>query len=186
MDLETFLLDLTNRAVPGGAAAAAQSAAMGAALLRKVARVALQRPTIAASAQGHFETLWAIASEQQAALTELADEDTQAYRELLALQRSPADDALVKQTWSRVIDIPIRLAGACDRLLQASSSIDEICPTRLLPDLWIAQSLLTAGVKAGVWCAEANLRTSPSILDTASFRLRLAALADSPFGSPPK
>lgn len=176
MEIETFLHDLANQAVPGGAAAAAQAAAMGAALLSKVARVALQRSTLSASATEQFQTLGATASEQLAVLTALSDEDTRAYRKLLRLQHSPADRAATEQAWSRVIDIPIRLAETCRLLLDTAKTIDPICPPHLLPDLWIAQSLLTAGEHAGVWCAEANLRIGPSTLDTASFNSRLQAL----------
>ena len=186
MEFETFLHDLANQPVPGGAAAAAQAAAMGAALLSKVARVALQRSSIDACAANQFQTLGATASEQQAALTALSDEDTRAYQKLLELQHSPADKAASDQAWSLVIDSPIRLAETCRLLLDTAKNIDPICPPHLLPDLWIAQSLLTAGERAGVWCAEANLRIRPSTLDTASFRLRLAVLVGSPFGSQPK
>ncbi len=178
MELETFLQKLTNQAVPGGAAAAAHAAAMGAALLSKVARVALQRPNLGDPTADRFQTLWATAREQQEILIDLAEKDTQAYQGLLDLGRSPADDDLLNRAWGKVIDIPLHLAEACRLLLDASDQVDQICPPHLLPDIWIAQSLLTAGERAGVWCVQANLRAAPSTVDGEPFRSRLQALGN--------
>lgn len=178
MELETFLQKLTNQAVPGGAAAAAHAAAMGAALLSKVARVALQRPNPGDPTADRFQTLGAAAREQQEILIDLAEKDTQAYQGLLDLGRSPADDDLLDRAWGKVIDIPLHLAESCRLLLDASDQIDQICPPHLLPDIWIAQSLLTAGERAGVWCVQANLRVAPSTIDAEPFRSRLRALGN--------
>lgn len=87
-DLEAWLDEMVDAPLPGGLAAAAVAAALGAALVAKVGRIVLARPGLPAGVRAAVEPLAALAQAERRGLLALAAADVEAYRAVLS---DPAD-----------------------------------------------------------------------------------------------
>lgn len=116
---------------PGGGAAAAIEAALGASLVAMVCRLTVGRPRF----EGHEETLRAVIADADALRDEaldLADRDAAVYASLRAAYSLPKEDgsraariqdALVGATDTplRVVEIGARVAGLCELIRDRSN-----------------------------------------------------------------
>ena len=156
-DLTSWLDALSNEPLPGAVSAAAVSAAMGAALIAKAARITLHRRQLDDAAGDQVQGLWDLAGHQQAALLELAGADEDAYRAVLDTRSLPPSDPARTGAWVRATEVPIRIAEACYALLERASSLLDTCWPAVCPDPEIGIWLLETGMRAGVTAAEGNL-----------------------------
>ena len=176
-DLTTWVNALSNEPLPGAVAAAAVSAAMGAALIAKAARITLNRRQMDGAAGDEVQALWDLAGRQQALLLELSAADEGAYRAVLETRTLPPSDLERTGAWQRATEVPIRIAEACQALLEAASSLLETCWPAVCPDPEIGIWLLETGMRAGLKAAEGNLEYCGDGQEAQALQDRLDALS---------
>lgn len=147
-EFEAWLEEMATKPLPGGVAAAALSAAMGAALVTKVTAAGRRL------ARGGLADL-ALAS--RADLLQLAADDEAAYRRVLDTRHLPAADEAHRGARQGAIDVPLRVAETCRRLLAELPTPEEVPSPALAVDFEIGRRLLQAGIQAGVLAAGQNL-----------------------------
>lgn len=150
--------DVAAQPMPGGVAAAAMAAAIGAALITKSTRVTLQRRTMVSSEQAELQALLDQAQAQQISLVRLAGEDEHAYRGVLDTQAPSAETSARRDARQKAIEVPIRIAEACRSLLSSLSCLTHICWPAVKHELQTGTWLLEVGLRASVLAAETNLR----------------------------
>ena len=176
-DLTTWLNALSTEPLPGAVSAAAVSAAMGAALIAKAARITLQRRQLDHAARDQVQALWDLAARQQAALLELAGADERAYRAVLETGSLPPSDPARTGAWLHATEVPIRVAETCHALLETASSLLDTCWPAVCPDPEIGIWLLETGVRAGLKAAQGNLDYSGDEPEARALQDRIAALS---------
>ena len=176
-EFEAWLDEMATQPLPGGVAAAALAAAMGAALVAKVARVgqSLRAPGLAG--QRARPSLVTLAQASQLELLHLVAADEAAYRRVLDTRHLPAADEARREAWQQATALPLSLAETCQRLLAKLPRGEDLAAPRLAVDLEIGRRLLQAGTEAGMLAARENLSAWGAHLDADSYRRRLAALS---------
>jgi formiminotetrahydrofolate cyclodeaminase len=157
-DLETWLQEMVARPVPGGVAAAAVTAAMGAALLAKAARISMERQSLASVDRENLEAALGLAQAQSAKLMRLASADEAAYETVLDTRTLAPEASLRHQAWRAAAESPIRIAEACRTLLDSLSQVLDLCWQGVRADLLAGGWLLEASVRVCILAAESNLR----------------------------
>ena len=175
-DLEIWLSDMCDRPLPGGVAAAAVGAAMGAALIGKALRVTLKRQQLAASDQAVLAEVFNLTRTQQAALSHLADADVEAYQAVLDTCSLADSHPSRRQAWQLATEAPVAVAEICRLLLDRVPDVVPQCWSGVCVDFEIGSQFLQAGMRAGVLAAEANLSLGGAALDGGPFRVRIEAL----------
>jgi methenyltetrahydrofolate cyclohydrolase len=169
---------LATEPLPGGVAAAALAAAMGAALVVKVSRLSLKQGEKADPDLDPWGVVLREAQVLQRHLRTLAKADEQAYRIVLETKALPVQARTRKQAWQRATDVPIQVAETCQQLLQMVSGLLTVCRPVLRVDLQIGCWLLANGLKAGLLTAEANLQVWGNPAEAQPFRVRMEALQE--------
>jgi formiminotetrahydrofolate cyclodeaminase len=175
-DLESWLNDMSARPLPGGVAAAAVAAAMGAALIAKALRITLNRQQFAASDRAVLAGTLDLTQAQQVALFHQADADVEAYRAVLDTRSLVASDPARRQAWQSATEVPVAVAEACRLLLDRLPGVLPHCWSGVCVDFEIGSQLLQAGMQAGVLAAEANLSLGGAAVNGGPFRVRIEAL----------
>jgi len=176
-DLETWLSDMCDRPLPGGVAAAAVGAAMGAALIGKALRVTLKRQELAASDRAVLVEVLKATRAQQAALSHLADADVEAYRAVLDTCSLVDSHPARRRAWESATEVPVAVAEVCRQVLDRLPDVVPQCWSGVCVDFEIGSQFLQAGMRAGVLAAEANLSLGAAAMDGEPFRARLGALS---------
>jgi formiminotetrahydrofolate cyclodeaminase len=171
-----WLRDLSTKPLPGGVAAAAIAAAMGAALVSKATRITLQRQEVDGATHIALHAAMDLADRQQAALMNLAGADERAYRAALETRSMPASSPAQSTAWLRATEVPIRIAEACRSLLESSSPLLDGCWPAVHPDLQTGLWLLETATRAGLAAAESNIGFCGDAAEVGSFQLRIDAL----------
>jgi formiminotetrahydrofolate cyclodeaminase len=165
-ELDAWLEKMATEPLPGGVSAAALSAAMGAALVAKVAGSGL--PSVAG--------LVDLARASRRRLLHLVADDEAAYRRVLDTRHLPPGDEAWRRARRQATDLPLTLAETCRRLLAALPDPEAFHSQALAVDFEIGRHLLAAGQEAGTLAASQNLDAWRRDLDLSSHRRRLAAL----------
>ncbi len=145
---------------PGGGAAAALLAAIGAALAEMVVRFSQGKKHLQEHEPLYHDLLQLLEVSRQAALA-FAEEDARAYEHLNALQRLDPDDARRRAEWNsaversmsvpqRVLDLSLDLLNLCEQLIGRSNHW-------LRSDLAIAAIAADSAAAAAAWNIRANL-----------------------------
>jgi formiminotetrahydrofolate cyclodeaminase len=156
--METWLQDMVAQPVPGGVAAAAVAAAMGAALLAKVARISIERQSLTSVDRANLEAVLGLAQAQSVGLMRLAGADEAAYQTVLDTRPLAPQASARRQAWRAAAESPIRIAEACRTLLDSLSKVSDLCWQDVRADLYACGWLLEAGIRICVLAAERNLR----------------------------
>jgi len=175
-DLESWLSDMSARPLPGGVAAAAVAAAMGAALIAKALRVTLNRQQLAASERAILEETLNLTRVKQGALYRQADADVEAYRAVLDTRSLAPGDPARRRAWESATEVPVAVAETCRLLLDRVPGVVSQCWSGVCVDFEIGSQLLEAGMQAGILAAEANLSLGGAAIDGDPFRVRIEAL----------
>jgi methenyltetrahydrofolate cyclohydrolase len=173
---DAWLEDLANRALPGGVAAAAVAAAMGAALVTKVAGATLQRQPLFPLEQQRLDALVDLVQESIDELQWLAAEDERAYRQVLQTRRLTIDDVERRLAWHQATEVPLRVAEVCRDLLLRLDFLADRCWPAVVTDLQIGRRLLATGLESGLEAAEENLRAWAEDPEARGFRSRIYVL----------
>jgi formiminotetrahydrofolate cyclodeaminase len=156
-EFEAWLQDLGTEPIPGGVAAAAVAGAMGAALVAKAARITLRKHKAQNLDPGLLETVQKEANSQRGILLGLADADVQAFGTVLKLRERDARSETGHRARHTAIEVPIRIAEACQSLLGALPPLTEVCWPPIVPDLKTGEWLLETGLRASLFAARGNL-----------------------------
>jgi formiminotetrahydrofolate cyclodeaminase len=175
-DLDLWLNDLSSKPLPGAVAAAAATAAMGAALIAKAARITLEKRQLDTDSQNRIQTLWNLAENQRYTLIDLAHMDDRAYRAVLDTRSQAASSPARTRAWLQATETPIRLAEECRALLDFSAPLLDTCWPAVCPDPEIGIWLLETGIRAGLAAAEGNIAYCGDTTEAMSLRHRIAAL----------
>jgi formiminotetrahydrofolate cyclodeaminase len=171
--LNVWLVRMATQSLPGGVAAAALTAAMGAALSAKSARLTLVQQSLTDSERGMLESTVDLAQARQDALVRLTIADEQAYRAVLDTKGRSAE------AWQMATETPIRVAEACASLLDRLPALSNACRRSVRVDLQIGSWLLETGMRSGLQAAESNLRVWEAGAESQALRVRIAALQES-------
>ena len=169
--------EMARRPLPGGIAAAAAAAAMGAALIAKSVQVALRRAP-GAQDRPEMEEMAGRAGRRAAELLGLARADTEAYRCVLKTRAMAADDPTRRRAWLAAVEVPLRLAELALAMEEPIPALFDRCPTVVHIDLQIGARLLQAASEGGRLAAEENLEKCEESDERRALWLRLAALKE--------
>jgi formiminotetrahydrofolate cyclodeaminase len=176
-EFEVWLDKMATEPLPGGVAAAALAAALGAALVAKVAGIGQRQQAPDATGRGALPTLVTHAQAARAELVGLVAADEAAYQHVLDARHLPDDDEARHEAWQCATELPLSLAEACRRLLDDLWLLQDVGSSGISVDLEIGRRLLEAGAEAGTLAAGENLEAWGTHADAAPFRQRLAALS---------
>jgi formiminotetrahydrofolate cyclodeaminase len=153
----SFLNELASAApAPGGGSVAALSGALGAGLISMVCNLTLGKPKYA-DVQDNISALLKKSESLRKELTDLLEEDVQAYSKLSQIMKMPRDTeeqkaaraALMDQALKAATDVPMRVAAACVAVM-------ELCP----PAAEKGNTNAVSDVGVGILMAEAGLRSA--------------------------
>jgi formiminotetrahydrofolate cyclodeaminase len=150
--------------VPGGGSAAALAAAMGAALVAMVAELTIGRPAYAEHEATIAELLTG-ATERQAELLALAQQDADAYDVVVRARHLPKDSEAEKAARSSALEaamreaarIPLRVAVVAAEVLGLAERIAPIGNRNAVSDAGVGAQLATAGLRGAVLNVRINL-----------------------------
>jgi methenyltetrahydrofolate cyclohydrolase len=154
--------------VPAGVSAAAVGAIFGFGLLTKVLLVASRRKDFVGDRE-LVGNLLADARSKSQTLSQLADEDIQAFHQYLDClrQKKPIDAAIRK-----AIEIPLNVARTAAAGLDLCEVATGLIHAFVAPDLGTAAALLTAAVQSTLLTVKSNLQQLP---DGDSYRVAITA-----------
>ena len=149
--LDTFS---SKEPLPAGAAAAALTGALGAALLAKMARIGGLRDEAASGLVAVCPRLLA-----------LADEDSRAYAQVLAALRLPkttpvemeARRATLGPAMQAATAVPLEMLRACRDAARLAPEVAEAAPAATAADVSVALELLRAAAAGASGSVDANL-----------------------------
>ena len=143
---------------PGGGSVAAVTGALAASLTAMASRFSREQWEDAAGAVAQAEAL-------KSRLLPLADEDAQAYENVLLALRMPKDvdeevrDAAIGDALSRAADVPMAIAEACVDVATLACELGQRGNPNLHGDAAAAVFLSEAAVRASANLVEINLAT---------------------------
>jgi len=158
--LRAFSDDLaSDRPVPGGGSASAFAGALGAALAAMVARIAAKK------APGSHDELIAELDHLRSELLRLVDDDSAAFASVAAAMRLPKGTDLEKRERARRMQlallgaarVPLEIAHACRRLLEACERGAELAPAAAASDIGVGALMAEAALKGAALNVTINL-----------------------------
>jgi len=164
MTLAGFAEDLaSDKPAPGGGAAAAVAAALGACLTAMVVRLSLDRPKYAQHTALHEEAL-SLSDAARMAFLELADADAAAYRAYRAARSLPheteaeeaARAAVTRDAARGAAQVPLDVVKACHAQVDLVERVTGRTNLYVASDLEVAALLLDSAARS----AAANVRVN--------------------------
>jgi formiminotetrahydrofolate cyclodeaminase len=162
---KTFLNELASSApTPGGGSVAALSGALGAGLISMVCNLTLGKPKYAAVQDDVTEILKKSENLRQE-LTDLLEEDVQAYTRLSQTMKMPRDTeeqkatraALMDKALKAATDVPMRVAEACAAVMALCPSAAEKGNTNAVSDVGVGILMAEAGLRGAALNVLINL-----------------------------
>lgn len=186
LDLNDFLKRLASNApTPGGGAASALAAALGAGALAKVAAVSVGKPKFAAhdaELRAHLDHLQAIRERFLA----LADEDERAFATYMAAFRLPRETneekvaraAALQEGMRQAAAVPLRIMAACREVLDAAEEIARIGNPTAIGDCGAGAALAVAAMRVSLLNVTANISGLVDAAEAQGYRAQLHDLLD--------
>ncbi len=171
---EPWLTELASSApAPGGGAAAAVSAALGAAMVSMVCNLTLGKKRYAAS-EPLMKRALERAEQLRAEALSLIEQDAAAFDAVArayALPRGEARSAAIQSALPRAAAVPLRTAEVAADIVELAESICEAANPNVLSD--VAVAALSAG--SAITSAAVNVEVNVALLRDAEESSRLAA-----------
>lgn len=159
---------------PGGGAAAAVQAAVGAALLEMVCNLTIGKPRYAAVEEA-MTAARAEAAAARAEALELAEADTAAFTAVSEAYKLPRDQAdrpdRIQRALQGAAEVPLRTADLATRLIALAGRIEPDANRNVVSDVAVAAAAARAALESAVVNVEVNL----ALLTDDGARERLAA-----------
>ena len=179
-----FVASLAARTpAPGGGAAAARGAAMGAALCAMVLRFSIPKPANAPR-KGELESALATIDGLITQILPLDDLDMAAFTRVLEAYRLPKSeaaesqrrDAAIQSALADAMQVPEQLCVACRDVLVAIGPVADCIGRNIVADLGTGAELLLAAARAAELMVGINAGSVADPGAAASARQRIAAL----------
>ena len=186
LDLNDFLDRLASNApTPGGGAASALAAALGAGALAKVVAVSVGKPKFAAhdaELRAHLDHLETIRSRFIA----LAEEDERAFALYMAAFRLPrgtdeekmARAVALQEGMRQAAAVPLRIMAACREVLDAAEEIARIGNPTAIGDCGAGAALAVAAMRVSLLNVTANISGLVDAAEAQGYRAQLHDLLD--------
>lgn len=186
IELHAFLERLASNApTPGGGAASAYVAALGAASVAKVVAVSVGKPKFAAhdaEHRAHLDHLSALRDRFVA----LADEDARAFATFMAAYRLPKGTDKERSTRAMALQegmrqaaaVPLRIMAAAREVLEAAESIAETGNPNALGDCGAGAAMAVAAMRVSLLNVTANISGLVDGAEVAGYRGQLHELMD--------
>jgi formiminotetrahydrofolate cyclodeaminase len=186
IDLHTFLDRLASSApTPGGGAASAYVAALGAASVAKVAAVSVGKPKFAAhdaDLRAHLDHLTSL----RARFLALAAEDEATFATLMQAYRLPkgTDDeratraANLQEGMRQAAAVPLRIMAASREVLDAAEAIATTGNPNALGDCGAGAAMVVAAMRVSLLNVTANIAGLVDGAEVAGYRTQLHDLMD--------
>ncbi len=165
--VEEFLSKVaSSEPAPGGGSVAALAGANGAGLFAMVCRV-----TIGKEKYAHVEEDLKTALEQlislQKRLTELVDEDTEAFNDVMAAFKMPKESdsekearkAAIQAGYKRASNTPMETAECCCKVLELGKIVAEKGNSNAISDVGVGALTAIAGLHGAVYNVKINIPT---------------------------
>ena len=148
-------------AVPGGGSAAALAGAMGAALLRMVAKLSAKKAKSEAD-RDILTGLWPELDRLVQDLAELSQKDIDAYRAVIETRRRAGGDDELGHAYERAAEVPLETASLATRGLEIAADISLRAWNVTASDLAAGTELLQTGRDAALANVAVNLPELPA------------------------
>jgi formiminotetrahydrofolate cyclodeaminase len=186
IDLHDFLDRLASSTpTPGGGAASALTAALGAASVAKVAAVSVGKPKFAANDAELRERLRYLLSLRDRFLALAADDEAAfaAYMAALRLPRATDDERAtraeaVQAGMRQAAAVPLRIMAACREVLEAAERIADIGNPNALGDCGAGVAMAVAAMRVSLLNVTANINGLVDGAEVAGYRAQLHDLMD--------
>jgi len=158
---EPFLLALSKpEPSPGGGAAAAYSACLGLALLKKVINLELLRPEVSEELAAVWDDLLEQTEVAEEILERLLHEDSRAYVDFTEARSGGTEDSF-SAALENLIDCPFKIMEQSCQGQGLISEAGKLCKRYLLSDLLVAGEFFLAAVQGACHIARTNLYLVP-------------------------
>jgi methenyltetrahydrofolate cyclohydrolase len=179
--LPDWLTDLASAApAPGGGAAAAVNAALGAALVEMVANLTIGK-TAYADHEEHNKTVLAKATELRQRAIELIAADADAFTALMATYKLPkateeeraARTAEIQRATAHAAEVPLEIATVAAAVIKLASQLPGRSNPNVLSDVAVAASAAAAAIESAAINVQINLGglKDPAVTDDIATRL---------------
>jgi formiminotetrahydrofolate cyclodeaminase len=163
--LPGWLDDLASAApAPGGGAAAAMSAALGAALVEMVANLTIGKSTYAEHQQ-HVESVLAEATQLRHSAVALVDADATAFTALMATYKLPKETdeqkavrrAEIQRATAAAAEVPLQIGRVGAQVVDLAAQLPGRSNPNVLSDVAVAASSAVAAIESAAVNVEINL-----------------------------
>lgn len=179
--LPEWLSDLASAApAPGGGAAAAVNAALGAALVEMVTNLTIGKPAYS-DHEEHNRTVLAKATELRQSAVELIAADAEAFTALMTTYKLPrgtdeekaARTAEIQRATAHAAEIPLQIAGVAAAVIKLAGQLPGRSNPNVLSDVAVAASAAAAAIESAAINVQINLGglKDPAISDDIATRL---------------
>jgi formiminotetrahydrofolate cyclodeaminase len=182
--IKSFLDELASSApAPGGGSVAALSGALGAGLISMVCNLTLGKPKYAA-VQDDISAILKKSESLRKELTDLLEEDVQAYTQLSQTMKMPRETdeqkatraALMDKALKAATDVPMRVAEACVAVMALCPSAAEKGNTNAVSDVGVGILMAEAGLRSAALNVLINLGWIKDTQNVGKTRKKLDAL----------
>lgn len=172
MKVKEFIAELASDSpAPGGGSVSAVSGALAAGLVAMVCRLTIGKKGYE-EVQSEMEQALAKAEALHQKLTQLVDDDTNAFNEVMAAFKMPketeeekeARKAAIQEAYKKAADVPYTIAKTCLEVLTLAEGIVNKVNTNAISDIGVASLAAHTGLEGAVMNVKINL---PSIKDEA-------------------
>lgn len=172
MKVKEFIAELASDSpAPGGGSVSAVSGALAAGLVAMVCRLTIGKKGYE-EVQSEMEQALAKAEALHQKLTQLVDDDTNAFNEVMAAFKMPketdeekeARKAAIQEAYKKAADVPYTIAKTCLEVLALAEGIVNKVNTNAISDIGVASLAAHTGLEGAVMNVKINL---PSIKDEA-------------------
>lgn len=166
MEITAFLDELSSRNhMPGGGSVAALTGALGAALSSMVCNFPSEKQNNTQKEQKVKELLQQ-SETARTYLSELIDEDSQAFDRVLKAYKMPQETTTqsdrrkeeIQQSLIKAACVPLDVARTCKKILNITLKLSEKGNKNLISDVAVAAQLAFAGIETACYNVKINLR----------------------------
>ena len=154
-------------AVPGGGSAAALAAAMGAALVRMVAKISAKKAK-QESDRAALDGLVPKLDQLAAQLLDLSQQDIDAYRAVIDGRKREADSEEIQRAYVGAAEVPLAAARAATEALALAAEVSKHAWEMTASDLAAGNELLHTGLSGALGNVAINL---PELTGEAAARI---------------
>jgi formiminotetrahydrofolate cyclodeaminase len=160
MTVREFVEELsTDSATPGGGSGAAIAGAMGAALGEMVCNLTIGKDDFE-DVEADMEASRAALEGHRERLLDLADEDSEAFDELMAAYRTPEDEGkaeAIEEASKTAAEVPLETAEECLAVIEESIDVAAKGNPHSVTDAGTAALLAHASLESALYNVEINL-----------------------------